>query len=67
MVIMMLESDTLLPGLQRQHDPSLDNTVINAKCACVCVWGVGWAGNTGVHLDESDSVYEAVIALHATK
>lgn len=37
----------------------------------VCMW-VGWGlidgvANTGVHLDESDSAYEAVRALHATK
>lgn len=49
--------------------PSLDNAVMNAKCAfvCVCRGLKDGAVNTGVHLDESVSMYEAVRTLHATK
>lgn len=46
---------------------SLDNAVINAKCACVRVGLIDGVVNAGVHLDESDSMYEAVRALHAAK
>ena len=53
----------------RSASVSLDNAVINAKCvrACACVGLIDGAVNTGVHLDESDSTYEAVRALHAAK
>lgn len=61
----------LLLGPQHQHEFRQGCH----KCKmCVCVlggWGVGGlidgAVNTGVHLDESDSMYEAVRALHAAK
>lgn len=51
MVIMTLESDPFLLGPQRQHDPSLDNAVINKMWVCVVERRSGSEGRVGSTLE----------------